>query len=378
MMNRLFLTPMMLLIVASGVLADASTQKATFTAFALIGKVDGVGENVFERSPFSADSGVLLTRDRDVVRVWDARTLRAVSQPLQHDRLTYSRLSNDGKTVLTYASREVRLWDVATSKVRCTMKMLYDVLFIEVSPDGTLFLTLGKLDGFSEVVTVWRAGEPKPLHSLQHNQRAWSCAFNSSGSRILTEDYESFHLWSTDAGREVGRPINIVPSSDAFNRGKFDNRGRLLALQGHDDLDIVDALSGDAITHVKLPDPLYTDGLTFSADGKMISVRTLNTGSRAPTRIYDTATGKLVREFGYEAHMEDCQIAPGCGWALCKQEIAMKSSWGIWDVRTGENLQRFEFRDPHGAYLSPDGTAIAFEGPDRMTQIWRSAKREEP
>src|SRR5206468_2684347 len=81
-----------------------------------IGSVEGAW--LSWRPPFDRDSTAFATQTRESVRVWDARTLKSLSEPLRHEGLVSYRLSADGKTVLTAGGKEVRLWDVAISKLR--------------------------------------------------------------------------------------------------------------------------------------------------------------------------------------------------------------------------------------------------------------------
>jgi hypothetical protein len=59
-----------------------------------------------------------MPRVRLGVWVWDARALKPLAGPLRHEGLSAYRLTTDGKTVLTAGEADVRLWGVATSKVR--------------------------------------------------------------------------------------------------------------------------------------------------------------------------------------------------------------------------------------------------------------------
>ena len=326
---------------------------------------------------FSRDSSAFLAKKYspgkprwDRVRLWDARSLKPLTEPLVQDtEIWYCGVTAHGKMVFTADRKAIRLWDVATSKLRSTIKVMDEKLLyrVDFSADGTRFTTIVKDE---HAVAVWRTGDARPTLLLPHERGPSSAVFDPTGTRIITDD-GLFHVFATDSGREICPPIGSDNEYFSEVKVRFDSSGhRLLVPQGHG-FTLIDLPTGKTLTDVKIADPKVDKvyDVQFSVDDTKISVTTVG-GMLVdgPARIYDAATGKFEREIG--SAVVECKIGPGGRWILCRPPGERPLE--LWDLAGGVKVQTFPKGNAH--HLSPDGSFILFESggiPGSLLEVWR-------
>jgi WD domain, G-beta repeat len=164
--------------------------------------------------------------------------------------VTSAAFSSDGKRMVTPAGENVMLWDAETGESIGLLSGHADVvLSAAFSPEGKRIVTAS----FDKTARLWDAetGEPigKPLTG--HLDVVLSAAFSPEGKRIVTASWDkTARLWDAETGEPIGEP-----------------------LKGH-----ADAVFSAA----------------FSPDGKRIV-----TASSGHRRLWDSETGKLIRELQY-------------------------------------------------------------------------------
>ncbi|HYT95206.1 MAG TPA: hypothetical protein VEL76_41195, partial [Gemmataceae bacterium] len=216
--------------------------------------------------------------------------------------------SQDGQTLLWRTWHSVRLLDATTGKDRHGWPYRGDILAVAWSPDGALIAT-GCQDGS---VSLWDAATAKLLRTmLGHRGRSGSLVFSpDSKSLVMCGAWdEPATLWDTVTGAK---------------RAVLDNNAR--------------------------------HGVRWAAsspDGKLIF-----TGGHSSKRgIFETATGKLLREFTLEhgggapaAFSPDTWfMASGRGEAVC-----------VHDLVNGKLRYLFETKGQcSGLAFSPDGRTLA-------------------
>jgi RNA polymerase sigma factor (sigma-70 family) len=130
---------------------------------------------------------------------------------------------------------------------------------------------------------------------------------------------------------------------------------------------------GEQVCRFKTDLQFETSGLAFSPDGKTIVVGGVNT----PPRLWDAATGKVLRPFeGHEGRAAAVAFAPdGKTVASAGDDATIR----VWDPATGKELKRLEgHRSPiQSVAFSPDGKAIASASTDSTVRVWDAAKGEE-
>ena len=347
-----------------------------------VGEVDGRIFNE-DRSSFDARGTAFVTRvDGDAVRVWDAGTLKPLTEQLAHPGLKAFVISGDGRTVLTRDDAEMRLWDVATSGVRLVLRPgRGEVEFAEVRPDGSRVLTVDADDPL--YVNLWQpAGAGARLEKqLKHagEGSVTSAQFDPSGSRIISHRSASdtFQTHRTGPRYGLGGPFRNTRKHYWYPYvAKLDPRGGQYAIPTYDELLIVDCETGTrAITSQYANGGLYPPRLFFSADGSRISTVIGIGGMKNECHSYSADTGKFQRAFA--PGMDTCRLfGPGGGLAICDVHPTANGPdrpAELWDVEAGKVLQRIADEWPRD--VSPDTKTVLFHTPANRTSVWRLRDR---
>jgi WD40 repeat protein len=336
--------------------------------FTQVGQV--AGGVLRESTPFDAGGNVFFTLVREGARVWDTATLKPIAGPLPHDHIWYARLVAGGKTLLTVGPKDVKVWDVATSKLLSATQVAHETTqSFDASPNGSQFTTIDRAD--ERTAAVWRTGQREPALRLRHSQTVWTAEFDPSGKRIVTHESGAFHVWSAQTGRELYPPIRSNDTGITPGRARFSPQGDRLLVAQEQGFTVVNAATGEKQVEVRFDDLFFTGRLRFSCDGKRVAVAMLDWHSSDTIRLFDPATGTLVREFGKD--MCDCQIELEGRWAWCR--IAVRNQTNVqevWDLTTGTKVQTIDMLGEAPA-MSPDGSTVLIG--DRQftnrTVVWR-------
>jgi len=273
-MKRISIVFGCILISASWCVQTIALSRARQTApanldgkFKLKAKLVGHQSQVF-RVAFSSGSDVIATADETTTRLWTTTgqllfTLDGAS-PF---------FNPDGRSLVTISRQNAKVWDVVTGKLKFTLAgHKRDITSVSCSRDGSKLAT-GSEDGTvkiwdaatgqaSATLMVWRV---KKIPRYRIISRAldipvWVYArFSPDGQTVLTTTYweeSSAKLWDVTTGvlrAELGGHTTVV--------------GYETKTAG-------------------------VDGASFSADGKFIATRSIDS-----VRLWETATGRLINEF---------------------------------------------------------------------------------
>jgi WD40 repeat protein len=162
---------------------------------------------------------------------------------------------------------EVRVWTVATGRLRKLLPHPAMVTIVRFSPDGRLLLT-GCSGGWSaQNVYLWDARTlERCLAPLAHDDGVGAAAFSPDSLRLATSDDSGMiYLWETSTGRPLGRPMRHARGVSCLD---FTADGRLLASASADSTArIWDGITGEALSP-SLPHPNLVRRLEFSPDGR--------------------------------------------------------------------------------------------------------------
>ena len=335
------------------------TTAESIGPFQYVGQVNGTADPGPSR--FCRDGAVFTTSDNKAARVWEARTLKPLTEPLRQPDLGLFGVSADGKTAFTANDLEVRIWDVATSKLRSSTRAAsVRLLSVDISPDGRDFLTV---DVGDHPISSWHAGEARPRFSL--DGAAISAEFNPAGTAFVVNLHrKEFRLHAADTGRVLFAPI---PSDDTYFtpcRARFTLDGRRLVAARKFGFVVVDTTTGKTLTKIELNNGEEVREVRFSPDGQSVVLpdQSANPGA---VRVYDIATGKLQHKFG--SKIDDCQIIPGGRLALCSRWPAAPE---LWDLTAGKIVQVFPITGEYDTFLSPEGSVVLFSPTRGLTQVW--------
>jgi WD40 repeat protein len=363
-------------------LIDLKTGKDVLRATAPPETVPQNRPTWFIKGEFSPDGKLLVTTGFDnQVRLWDVATGKHVrSWPFAANFPGALAFSADGKRLaLADAGTTVRLLGIAGDEVAAPPGNRSGFFQPSFTPDGRTVLTLCDNDA---TLLAWDAATGR----LRRRQQ-WPAEQVAAGA--LAGDGASFYSWSQVRGLrswdvatgketrrwpdEYGVPFfqRIVPSPD----------GKTLALVfQRPTMVLADAATGKELRRLETHSP-WPFGAAFARDG-----RTLVTwGGDGYARVWDVATGKELRHFGYAETPRTAprmiQPGPGPGTALVIYTAAVSPdarsmAFGgrsgfiaINDLSTGDEVRRVE-RLPANVSVkafSPDGRTLAWSAPGDAT-----------
>ena len=181
---------------------------------------------------------------RDVVKVWDAKTL-ALKQTLRGDsQLVCVALSADGKLVAAGdpGKKTVKLWNAGTGALERTLKLgeaqPWSVAF---SPDSKVLIVGGQKNDHSGQIQWWDAQTWTLKHVVTQDKYVNAVAFSPDGRMVATSDGgELVQVWSTKKGEVIvslkgpkrgQRTVAFSPDSRTVAAGGGDGKVRLWDVQ---------------------------------------------------------------------------------------------------------------------------------------------------
>jgi WD40 repeat protein len=250
----------------------------------------------FERIEFSPDGSILGTHtDVDVVsvRLWDVATgklRRRLVTEQEGGHLAGFAFSRDGKTVAAthYHTKSVVLWDVATGAVKRMLPHFGYGGDVAFSPDDRWIAATGQSG-----IRVWDAATGDLAGGdVGHGGAVDEIAFSPRGDVIATTGNDgTVRVWDPCNGKLM----HILRHTEEWIRAiAFAPDGKLLASSGFDNtVRLWDVDTGRQIHrlvgHGELGGQRH---LGFTADGR----RLVSWGDDYYLRVFDVATGKAIRE----------------------------------------------------------------------------------
>jgi WD40 repeat protein len=308
-------------------------------------------------------------------------------------------LSPDGKTIASNAvyDERIRLWDAETGKEKLTVAgHLDEVRDVAFSPDGKRIATASGGDG---TVRLWDAARGIELHVLKlkgelnhfSRGRQVTLTFSADGRTLSAAG----HSWDVATGKETEPPSEL-----RGRQGACSPDGRTVALieTAIDKYPVVvlrDGPTGRLLRRLPTQGEqgrlLFNTALAFSPDGRLLATGCKEEmrgagGQRPPTdtvRVWDVATGKLLRAFRSDTDMPAHVVFSPDG-ALVATSRFWQHPAQLWDVSTGKEVRKLRGHedDQRGwdefnpVAFSPDGGLLATGGKDNRIVIWETSTGE--
>jgi WD40 repeat protein len=284
----------------------------------------------------------------------------------------------EGVLVMGHRSGTTRLWNIRTNEVKSFTLPKQDADGNSLALDGRHLLTI-KINPRDLTLRLWDIIAERELQHFENFSKTFQAwAISSDGRYFATVGSDDpLILWNVKDGKELRRLASIPK---AIRNIEFSPDGHLL-IAGLEDgtaqlWDVNTGLEKHHFTGHKQA----VEAVTFSPDGRFVL-----TGSRnshvSTIRLWDTATGKMVRQFEDPSIDEDIVLVLQFNWNLSlalspDNRYLAAASWGytirVWDVSTGKEAHRLIGHSGGGrsVIFSPDSRFILSGSEDTTTRLW--------
>jgi RNA polymerase sigma factor (sigma-70 family) len=328
------------------------------------------------RLAFSSDGKVLASGGSDcTIRLWDPSTGQEIRPRGEHPSWVLSvAFSPDGGTLATNCKDGViRLWNSSDGTLRRSFgNHPHGACRIVFSPNGRLLASASGEVNFASDSTIylWDAATGAEVRRLKaHEGGVGGIAFSPDGRTLASGGADgATRLWDVATGKEIRalqRPAAPVRSV------AYSPDGKLLASASGD-------MRGDCVIHIRDAANLqelrqwtsphrWGGALAFSPDG-----RTLAEGGFRPTaRLWDVATGKMVRQFTRPTGqvVQSLAFSPdGKSFSCGVNDRTVV----VWEVLSGKERRQFQGHRAEAPWVafSPDGKSLVSGGLDNSAIIW--------
>ena len=184
---------------------------------------------------FSPDGKLLASGSTDkAIRLWEVATGKKVATLQGHAEKVHSLSFSPDGTFLASAGGDIKLWDVASRKVKVTLKGLVDPLILAYISGLVLF---------DEVINkVWKSVTGTPMVKLDLAdlpEAGRSVAFSPDGKTLAVGGYRIVSLWDVSRGKYLASLSGFKGPVESI---AFSSNGKLLAAGGARQGDVEDGL----------------------------------------------------------------------------------------------------------------------------------------
>lgn len=264
------------------------------------------------------------------------------------------------------------------------------------SPDGLRIISPGQAGTVRQLDT--KNGKEVELPVSRHRGLVETLALSPDGTTVVTQSHDNFlHLWNADDGSEIRHAqtpehINRASFSGDGKILALAGYDRKLHVRLWDAVNLRELRDWEVSSKFDgrpTPCPRYVGALALSANGKRLAVREYLSFIKlweVPTEKDKTVMEyRLADKTGEDHHFfrgQNLALSPD-GTLLAdlvrKKEEDDQFSLRLWEAATGKLIRKFEYTQPpsRAFAFSPDGRTIAFTNTDRTISLWEVASGKE-
>jgi WD40 repeat protein len=308
---------------------------------------------------FSSDGSKIASLNGDGnAYVWATRTGHQLHMIALNFSWFYPEMafSPDGtKLALTDEFGDVGIWNLSMgnqSHIQLPSDCVDRIHFLKYSRDGKKLIT-----ACGQTAIISNTDNGRPIHFLKHNASIIDLELSDNSAMLATISEDMVvSIWDIESGRRLKK---LYPDSQAIKLVFDHNSTRLAAACEDKAIRIWDANTGKMLLLLQNNEIIYD--MDFSPNGEDFAI-----GLEDKAVILNINSDQKIELPASKSRVIDVLFSPD------GRKLAMKSSFdnstSIWDVKSGNELMRFEniFFTEAGSAFTPDGRGFAVVGTDRI------------
>jgi WD40 repeat protein len=200
-----------------------------------------------------------------VAQVWHLPDGREVSRlPQQSAPPKRLAFGGNGESLATVDKQVLRLWDPASGRAVAALQQDDPIEDLAFSPDGQRIATIAA----GGVATMWSVQDGKKILSMTHAKGLSAVLFSPDGTLIATSADDT-RMWRAADGHEMFR----VPAGGQL---RFSPDGRRFTVEGRGTLGVYDATNGERLTALTQADAI--EDVNFQPDAVYVATEAFKAG----------------------------------------------------------------------------------------------------
>jgi WD40 repeat protein/tRNA A-37 threonylcarbamoyl transferase component Bud32 len=345
-----------------------------------------------EWAAFTPDGKRLLCAGPDnALHLWDMATGQEIRSFEGHtDSVRTVAISPDGKRALSGSNdTTVRVWDLEAGTELKKIEAHTQPSYAFFAPDGKHFLTY--TCGEDRTLRLWDASTYKEVRSWNAPGDNWHAACAPDGQRFLTITHadRTVHWWDLKSDNAVkslklqGDPPLAMGFSEDCRRLIYavpkDNKVRLVDLVGGKEIACFDVAIAPQGRMAISPDGRFAVGAaaTWNSRAGWVYVWRLPAPTktkRLPKTAEEEAIGEVRRVQWFERYLYSTGFSPDGRYYFATGKADGRAT-RVWETATGELVR--EFTGNECAAFTPDSKRILCPGPDKALHLWDMATGKE-
>jgi WD40 repeat protein len=259
-------------------------------------------------------------------------------------------LFGDGKTLAIVQSREIRLFDALTGNLLHRMEP-QNVKPLGRSPVPAHFHEEGNLLvwTFPDHIQLWNTKTGQFISRFSPDKRMGISALAPDGKILAVAPVDRRAIVLCDL--PSGKPLRVLQNSDSTSSLvalTFSGDGKVLASLEYfvPAVRLWDVATGKELTPTEPPFSAF-QGLAFAPDGKTL----VSVGQADPPRLWDPATGKLLRRF-QKGPQDQTNISGPVAVSPDAKTLVLGGGehLAVWDFPSGKHLYEHQLENRHCFY----------------------------